>query len=168
MSLSMYHASVPVFLRALANLSAILKKGAEDAAARNIDPTVFLTSRLAPDMFPLTRQVQIACDGPIRASCRLAGVEIPSNPDTETTFDDLQARIDKTVAFLKTIPEAAFEGSDTREVTIPLPSGALQFKGQEFLFGFALPNVYFHITSTYLILRHNGVALGKQDFLGTR
>jgi len=168
MSLSMYRSSVPVFLRALANLSNILNKGAEDAAARNIDPAVYLNDRLAPNMFNLIRQVQIACDGPIRASCRLAGMEIPSNPDTETTFDDLQARIDKTVAFLKTLPEAAFEGSETRDITIPLPSGALDFKGEDFLFGFALPNVYFHITSAYLILRHNGVALGKQDFLGAR
>ena len=166
MSLSMYQASGPVFIRALENLSAILKKGEASAQARSIDPSVFINSRLAPDMLPLARQIHIATDGVKGAAARLTGTEIPSYTDDETTFEELQARIAKTVAFLKTVPEAGFEGSDTRPVILKLRNGEREFTGASYLQGFVIPNLYFHVTAAYLILRHNGVDLGKPDFLG--
>jgi hypothetical protein len=168
MSLSLYEIYAPTYLRTLANLSSILGKAAEQAAARKIDPSVLVGDRLAPDMFPLSRQVQIACDGACRAGARLAGADIPSFPDTETTFEELQARIEKAVAFVKTLSAEAIDAAETKTVTIPLPSGALDFSGRDFLLGFALPNLYFHVTTTYVILRHNGIELGKADFLGGR
>ncbi len=166
MTLSMYQASVPVLLRGLDNLSTILKIGAEDAAARKIDEAVFLNSRLAPDMFPLTRQVQIACDGSVRCAARIAGIDIPSFPDGETTFAELQTRIEKAQAFLKTVKPEQLDGSEAREFPVPMREGSITFTGQTFLFGWSLPNFFFHITATYLILRHNGVALGKANYLG--
>ena len=166
MSLSMYQVYAPAYLRGLANLSAILGKAAEQAAARNIDPSVLINDRLAPDMFPLSRQVQIACDGACRAGARLAGVDIPSFPDTETTFAELQARVEKATAFVKTLPAEAIDAAEDKTITIPLPSGALDFSGRDFLLGFALPNLYFHVTATYVILRHNGIEIGKRDYLG--
>ncbi len=168
MTLSMYQASVPVLLRALNNLSAILTKGAASAEARKIDPSVLINDRLAPDMLPLSRQVQIACDGATRGACRLAGEPIPSRPDTETTFDELQARIAVTIEFLKTFKPEQIDGSEGRTVVMPMRDGEITFTGQEFLFGFVLPNVYFHVTTAYLILRHNGVELGKADYIGSK
>jgi hypothetical protein len=116
----------------------------------------------------LSRQVQIACDGACRAGARIAGVDIPSFPDTETTFEELQARIEKATAFVKSLPVEAIDAAEEKPITIPLPSGPLEFTGRDFLQAFALPNLYFHVTAAYLILRHNGIELGKADFLGGR
>ncbi|SDI14764.1 DUF1993 domain-containing protein [Pseudomonas panipatensis] len=166
MSLSIYSISVPVFIRMLGNLSAILDKAAAHAQAKSIDPTVLLNARLAPDMFPLTRQVQIATDAAKGCGARLAGVEVPSFADTESSFAELQTRIGKTVDFLKSLKPEQFTGAEERTVNMKLPNRELSFKGIDFLLHFANPNFYFHITTTYAILRHNGVELGKMDFLG--
>jgi hypothetical protein len=166
MSLSMHQASVPVIVRALNNLSAILQKGAAHAEAKKFDPSVLLNSRLAPDMFPLVRQVQIATDNAKGCAARLAGVEIPKYEDTEATFDDLQARIRKTLDFVQSVSAAQFEGSDTREVVLKVRGNDVTFKGVDYLQSFALPNIYFHSVTAYAILRHNGVEVGKMDFLG--
>lgn len=166
MSLSMYQASVPVLVRALTSLSAILKKAEAHAEARKIDPAVMLGWRLAPDMFHLTRQVQIASDGAKGCAARLAGVEIPSFPDTETTFADLQARIAKTIDFIKGLDKAAIEGSAEREIVLKLRGNDVPFTGVSFLTGFALPNFTFHIVTAYAILRSIGVEIGKLDYLG--
>ncbi|HEY8277486.1 MAG TPA: DUF1993 domain-containing protein [Methyloceanibacter sp.] len=166
MTLSMYQASIPVFIRALGNLSKILDKGGAFAEARKIDPSVLINSRLAPDMYPLSRQVQLASDFAVRGAARLAGVDIPSNPDVETTFAELQARIAKARDFVKTLSAAQIDGSETKKLTIPVGGKELVFTGQDYLFNFVLPNLFFHNTAAYLILRHNGVELGKMDFLG--
>ncbi|HCJ7669904.1 DUF1993 family protein [Pseudomonas aeruginosa] len=166
MSLSIYQASIPTFLRTLGNLSAILKKAADHAEAKNIDPRIFIDARLAPDMFPLARQVQIASDAAKGAGARLAGLEVPSYADTETTFDELQARIARTVEFLEGIREEQLDGAEERNVTLKVRGQEISFNGRDFLFGFALPNFFFHVTTAYAILRHNGVELGKMDFLG--
>jgi hypothetical protein len=161
----MYRATVPTFLMMLANLSAILKKAAAHAEARKIDPSVLVNARLYPDMFPLTRQVQIAADFAKRASGRLAGTEPPPYEDNETNFDELQARIAKTVAYIKTLKPEAFEGAETRKVNIPVRDKTRAVNGAVYLFDYALPNFYFHLTMTYAILRHNGVELGKGDYV---
>ena len=166
MSLTLYDASVPVFVRMFGNLSAILKKAEEDATKRGIEPAVLLQARLAPDMHPLTRQVQIASDAAKGGVGRLAGVDVPSFPDVETSFAELQERIGKTVGFVQSVEAARFDGAESRQVTLKLPSRELSFTGQQFLFHVTLPNFFFHVTTTYDILRHNGVALGKMDFLG--
>ncbi|UGA36242.1 DUF1993 domain-containing protein [Chromobacterium haemolyticum] len=166
MSVSMYQASVPVLIRGLNNLSAILDKAAADAAARNIAPDVLLNARLAPDMFALTRQVQIASDSAKGCAARLAGVEVPSYADDEASFADLQQRIAKTVAFLQGFNAAQIDGSEAREVVLKVRGDEIRFSGQNYLLGFVLPNFYFHLTAAYAILRHNGVALGKMDYLG--
>ena len=166
MSLSMYQASVPVFIRMLGNLSAILDKGVAFAGVKRIDPSVLINARLAPDMFALARQVQIATDTVKGCAARLAGVEVPSYPDTETTFPELQARIAKTVAFLQGFTAAQIDGSEDRKVTLKLGGKETSFQGQAYLLNFVLPNLYFHVMAVYAILRHNGVELGKQDYLG--
>ncbi len=166
MSLSMYEASIPVLARMLGNLSNILKKAEANAQARGIDPKVFIESRLAPDMYALARQVQIASDMAKGCAARLAGVEVPSWADTETTFEELQARIAKTQMFIKDIDASKFDGSEDRTVVLKMRSGDMSFSGRDYLLGFALPNFYFHITAAYAILRHNGVDVGKMDFLG--
>ncbi len=166
MSLSMYDASVPVFGRMLNNLAALLRKGAEFAEARKIDPLVLTGARLAPDMFPLSRQVQIACDAAKGGGARLAGVDAPSHPDTETTFDELLNRIDATIAFLDTLKPDQMVGAETRSVTLKMQGSEIVLTGQVFLLNLAMPNFYFHISTAYDILRHNGVVLGKRDFLG--
>jgi uncharacterized protein len=168
MSLSMYDASVPVLIRGLGNLSALLEKGLASAEARKIDPAVLVSARLAPDMHPLKNQVQIASDSAKGAASRLAGVDNPSWPDTETTFPELQARIKQTIDYLQTFKPEQFEGSETKTVTLPSPGGDMKFTGQEFLFGFVLPNFFFHVTTAHAILRHNGVPIGKMDYLGVR
>ena len=165
MSLSMYQASIPVFISQLSNLSGVLKKAEEYAMSRKIEPEVFINARLAPDMFPLSRQVQIATDGVKGCAARLAGVEVPSYPDTEKTFPDLQARIAKTIEFLKTFNAQQIDGSEERKVTLKLRGEDTTFPGQVYLLNFVLPNLYFHTTTTYAILRHNGIDLGKKDFL---
>ena len=162
----MYDASVPVLIRGLGNLSALLEKGLASAEARKIDPAVLVSARLAPDMHPLKNQVQIASDSAKGAASRLAGVDNPSWPDTETTFPELQARIKQTIDYLQTFKPEQFEGSETKTVTLPSPGGDMKFTGQEFLFGFVLPNFFFHVTTAHAILRHNGVPIGKLDYLG--
>lgn len=166
--LSMYDAAIPPLKRALNNLSHILKKGEEHADAKNIEHTVLLNARLFPDMYPLTRQVQIATDMSKGAAARLARVEIPKYDDNETTFAELQTRIAKTIAFLDAVKPAQMEGCETRDVGITVRKMELKFTGQSYLLKWVLPNVYFHVTTAYNILRHNGVELGKADYLGPR
>ena len=167
MPISMYQASIPVFVKQLNNLSAILKKAEEHAAAKKIEPEVFINARLAPDMFPLSRQIQIATDGVKGCAARLVGVEVPSYPDTEKTFPELQARIAKTIEFINTFSAKQIDGSEERKVTLKLRGQETVFLGQPYLLNFVLPNLYFHITTAYAILRHNGVDVGKKDFLGS-
>ena len=166
MTISMYHASAPRFANTLKNLSAILDKAAGHCEAKKIDPAVLLQSRLYPDMFPLVRQVQLTADFAKGIGARLAGVEPPKYPDTETTIDELKARLAKTADFLKGLKPAQLDGSETREITIPIPNQPLTFNGQSYLVHFALPNLYFHATTAYDILRHCGVEIGKRDYMG--
>ncbi len=166
MSISMHQVAVPVLKQMLGSLSAILGKGAADAEARKIDPSVFLTDRLAPDMFALTRQVQIATDMTKGGLGRLAGVEIPKYEDTEASFAELQARLEKTIAFIDSIPASAIDGTEEKAITITIAKQDMHFTGQAYLLNWMLPNVMFHITTAYNILRHNGVQIGKRDFLG--
>lgn len=166
MPLSMYQASNPAFLRILANLSEILKKAEAYAAEKKIDPSVLINARLAPDMLPLSRQIQIASDGVKGCAARLAGIEVPSFADTETNFEELQARITKTADFLKSISPAQIDGSEERDIQLKVGGRELNFKGRDYLFNFVIPNFYFHVTTAYAILRHNGLAIGKMDYLG--
>ena len=166
MSLSMYQASVPVFVRMFGNLTAILDKASAHAEANKIDPSVFINARLAPDMYPLSRQVQIATDIVKGGAARLAGIEVPSYADNETSFADLQARIAKTVAFLQSVTAEQIDGSEERNITLKFGSNEAHFLGQAYLLDFVYPNFYFHLTTAYAILRHNGIELGKRDLLG--
>jgi len=166
MSLTMYQASIPAFVRMLGNLSAILDKAAAHAEAKKIDPEVFINARLTPDMFPLSRQVQIATDMVKGCAARLAGIEVPRYEDNETTFAELQARIDKTKAFLQSISASQIDGSEERQITLKFGSRELSFLGQPYLLDFVLPNFHFHLSMTYAILRHNGVEIGKKDYIG--
>ena len=166
MTLSMYQASIPGFVRMLENFSAILDKAVASAEARKIDPAVLVAARLAPDMHPLSRQIQIATDTVKGGGARLAQVEVPSFADTETTFPELKERLAKTIAFLKTLKEAQIDGSEDRTVTMKAGPRELSFSGRDYLFNFVIPNLYFHLMATYAILRHNGVDVGKMDFLG--
>ncbi|MGA0935198.1 MAG: DUF1993 domain-containing protein [Pseudohongiellaceae bacterium] len=165
--MSMYSASVPVITRFLNNLSVILEKGEAFCEEKNIEGTVLTSARLAPDMFPLARQVMIACDVAKGCGARLAGVEAPKHEDVEVTFAELKARIAKTVAFLDTLDESSFAGSESKDISFKAGPYELNFTGESYLNTFALPNLYFHVTTTYNILRHNGVAIGKMDFLGS-
>jgi hypothetical protein len=162
----MYQASTPMFVRQLTALTAILKTAAAFAEARKIDPSVLLNARLAPDQFALTRQVQIATDGAKGGLARLAGLEAPAYPDDETTFEQLEARLAKTIAFLQSVPADQVDGSEERPINVKLRSGELNFTGQDFLLHFVIPNFFFHVTTAYAILRHNGVEIGKRDYLG--
>ena len=164
---NLYQSSVPVFTQYLTSLSALLTKAASHAEAKKIDPLVLTGARIAPDMFPLQRQVQIATDHAKGACARLAGIEVPSFADTETTFPELQARIAKTLEFVKSLKPAQFEGSAERDVTLTIAGQKITWKGNIYLNHFALPNFYFHATTTYAILRHNGVEVGKRDFMGS-
>jgi len=166
MALSMYDASVPTLKQMLSNLAAILKKSAEHAASKKIDPGVFVNARLFPDMLPLSRQIQIATDQAKGCAARLAGVDIPRYEDYETTFDELQTRIAKTIAFLDSFRADQIDGSEAREIALQLHETKLEFKGQQYLLNWVLPSFYFHVTTAYNILRHNGVDIGKRDFLG--
>ena len=163
----MYQASAPRFANTLKNLSAILDKAKAHAEAKKIDEQVLTSMRLFPDMFALARQVQIACDSAKGAVARLAGVEIPKHEDTEKTFDELKARIAKTIAFIDGVKAAQVDGSEDKEIVLKLRGKDVPFKGLQYLLGFAWPNFYFHATTAYNILRHNGVEVGKQDFIGT-
>ena len=166
MTISMYQASVPYFLRMLGNLKACLEKGAAHAAAKKFDTAVLFNERLAPDMLPLARQVQIASDNAKGCGARLAGIDPPKFDDHETTYPQLIERIDKTVAFLKTLKPAQVDGSEGREVVLKFPNQTLNFKGLDYLLFFAIPNFTFHVVTAYNILRHNGVEIGKIDYLG--
>ena len=166
MKISMHAMSVDVFTHTLGSLSAFLEKGQAHATQRKFEPAVLLASRLAPDMLPLTRQVQIACDVAKNGVARLADQEPPRFPDTEGSFEELHARIARTLDYVKGVPASALEGAETRDIKVPTRDGTLEFKGLEFLQHWAIPNVFFHATSAYAILRHNGVELGKRDFLG--
>jgi uncharacterized protein len=165
MAISMYRASAPIFLQMLPALSASLDKAAAYAAAKKIDPSVLLQSRLYPDMFPLVRQVQIASDFAKGTIARLAGIDPPKYEDTETTIEQLKARIAKTLDFVNEFKPARIDGSEDRDITIPLGNQTRSFKGENYLVGFALPNFFFHLTTAYAILRHNGVELGKGDYM---
>jgi hypothetical protein len=153
-------------VRQLNALAAILKIAAAFARARKIDPSVLLNARLAPDQFPLVRQVQIATDGAKGGIARLAGLDVPAYPDDETTFEELEARIAKTLDFIKSVPPDQVDGSEERSIQLVLRSGELNFTGQAFLLHFVMPNFFFHVTTAYAILRHNGVEIGKRDYLG--
>ncbi|MES2299057.1 MAG: DUF1993 domain-containing protein [Pseudomonadota bacterium] len=167
MQFSMYSASVPVFRQILASLSAIIDKAEAHAIEKKIDPAALLQARLFPDMFPFTRQIQIAADFAKGASARLAGVEVPKYEDNEQSFGDLKARIAKTIAFIDSLPQGAIEDSAGRDITTSSGPNAKQFKGQVYLAHYALPHFYFHATTAYNLLRHNGVEVGKKDFIGS-
>ena len=164
--MSMYTSSVPVAIHFLGNLSKILEKGQAFCEEKKIEPTVLTSARLAPDMFTLARQVQIACDVAKGCGARLSDTEAPKHEDTETTFEELQARIQKTIAFLETLSADSIDGTEAKDIQIKAGPYELQFTGTDFLNKWALPNLYFHITTTYSILRHNGVEVGKMDYLG--
>jgi hypothetical protein len=166
MPLSMYQASVPIFQKMLGNLSTILDKAAAHAQQKKVDPAVLLSTRLTPDMFPLVRQVQLTTDFARSCAARLAGQDPPKMPDTEATIEELKARIDKTIDYLKQAKQAQIDGSEAKDITFPIGGNPTTFKGQSYLVGFALPNFYFHYTTAYDILRQCGVDVGKRDFLG--
>ncbi len=166
MTISMYQASVPVLTRMLNNLAAILEKGAAHAEAKKIDPAVLVSGRLYPDMLPLSKQIQIATDMAKGCVARLAGQEPPKHEDGETTFPELVARINKTAAYISTFKPQQIDGSEEKTITLQMRSGPLTFAGMPYLLNFVYPNFYFHVTTAYDILRHSGVEVGKQDFLG--
>jgi hypothetical protein len=166
MNISMYQASAPRFVNALKNLSAILDKAQAHAEAKKIDAAALTNFRLYPDMFPLKRQVQVACDTAKGAVARLAGVEVPKHEDTEETFADLKARIAKTIAFVETIKPAQIDGGEDKNIHLKLGSREIDWKGMQYLLGYALPNFYFHVVTAYDILRHNGVEVAKRDYIG--
>ena len=162
----MYQASAPRFINTLGNLAAILDKAQAHCDARKIDPLVLTGYRLFPDMFPLSRQVQIACDTAKGAVARLAGAEIPKHEDSERTFAELKARIAKTIDFVQSVKRERVDGAEDKEIVLQMRSGERRFKGMQYLLGHAYPNFYFHVTTAYNILRHNGVEVGKADFIG--
>lgn len=166
MTTTLHDIAIPTFDSMLGNLSTMLDKGGAQAASRGFDAAVLLQSRLAPDMFPLVRQVQIAADAAKLAVARLTGVAPPKNPDDETSVEQLRARIESTRAFIRGVPRDAFDGAETRRVEVPTRTASYAFDGRTFLLHWALPNFYFHVTTAYAILRHNGVDVGKRDYLG--
>lgn len=167
MSFSMYQAAVPPVLQILTSLSAVLDKAEAHCASRKIDPAVLVNYRLAPDMFPLSRQIQIMTDQAKGMAARLAGAEVPSYPDTEASFEELKARIAKTIAFVKSFAPDRIDGSEDKTVTLKPGGKEMTFTGSRYLIHFVLPNFYFHATTAYDILRHCGVEIGKMDFLGS-
>ena len=166
MTLSMYQAAVPVFIRALGNLKHVLQKGAEHAKAKNVTDEVLLQTRLIPDMLPLVKQVQIAADMATRGSARLAGVEPKSFEDNETTLEQLYSRIDSAIEYIKTFKPEQIDGSEARTIVLKMRSGEMTFEGQAYLLYFVIPNVFFHCTTAYNILREAGTEIGKNDFIG--
>ncbi|MEO8716796.1 MAG: DUF1993 domain-containing protein [Burkholderiales bacterium] len=167
MTISMYQASAPRFANILDNLAAILDKAQAHCEAKKIDPLTLTAFRLYPDMLPFTRQITIACDTAKGAVARLAGIESPKHEDNETTLTELKARIAKTVAFIGTVKAAQIDGSEEKAIVLKIGGRELTFKGMQYLLGFANPNFYFHATTAYAILRHNGVEIGKRDYIGT-
>jgi hypothetical protein len=166
MAISIYDISIPAFKRGLTNLSALLDKAAAHATEKKFDPAVLVQMRLFPDMLPLSSQVQIACDMVKGAAARLGGVDVPKHDDTEVTLDDLRARIAKTLAFLDTITPAQLEGAEGRPIVLKTAARTLNFTGLSYLTDFVLPNLYFHVSIAYALLRSSGVELGKRDYLG--
>ncbi len=166
MSISMYDFSIPVLTRGLTNMSAILDKAAAHAAAKKFDSAVLAQARLFPDMLPLVRQVQIACDTAKGAAARLAGIEVPKHEDTEVTFAELKARIAKTLDVLKSVTAAQLKDAESRAIEIKFPNGSWKFTGIAYLTDFVLPNFFFHVSVAYALLRKNGIEIGKSDFLG--
>lgn len=166
MKISMYQASAPRFANALRNLSVILDKAQAHAEAKKLDPALLGGLRLIADMFPLSRQVQIACDFAKGMTSRLAGREVPKWEDDEKTFPDLRGRIARTIAHVKAIEDAAIDGSEGRDINLTVGGQPMNFRGQTYLVNFALPNFYFHVSAAYAILRHAGLAIGKRDFIG--
>lgn len=166
MSITMHSASVPIFVRMLSNMTAWFDKAEAHAAAKKFDTAVYLSARLAPDMLPFTKQIQIACDTVKFCVARLGGVDAPKFDDSETTLAQLRERIDATIAFVKSVPAAQIDGSEDKDITIPRRDGSTIMKGEAYLKHFVLPNLFFHATTTYALLRHNGVEVGKMDFLG--
>ena len=165
--MSFYDATVPAFLQLLNSLSGILTKAEAHCKAKNINPDVILASRLYPDMLPFSKQIQLMSDFAAKGCARLAHVDVPSTPDTEKTFEELRARLAKTIDYLKTFKPAQFEGADAKDVTFPAgPDKTMTLKGQQFVSNVAFPNFYFHAATAHGILRHNGVEIGKRDFLG--
>lgn len=167
MTISMYQASAPRFVNMLNNLSALLDKAQAYCDAKKIDPLVLTASRLYPDMLPFTRQITIACDTAKGAVARLAGVEVPRHEDVEQTLEELKARIAKTVQFVGSFKPAQLDGSEEKTIVLKLGSREVTFKGMQYLLGFAQPNFYFHVVTAYDLLRHNGVEIGKRDYIGT-
>ena len=167
MTISMYQASVPRIINMLGNLSRIIEKAQAHADAKKIDPAAIIYFRLYPDMFSLCRQVQIATDTAKSVVARLAGADIPAYEDNERSFDDLKARIAKTIAFVETFTPAQIDGTEDKDIVTKRGDKATHYKGMQFLLNHAMPNVYFHVTTAYNILRHNGVEIGKRDYLGT-
>ena len=167
--MSFYDATVPAYLQILGSLSGLLTKAEAHCEAKKIQPEVLLGSRLYPDMLPLSKQIQLATDFAVRGCARVTHSEVPSTPDTEKTFEELKARLAKAIDYVKAFKPAQFDGGDTREVTFPIgPSNTMTMKGQQYLVNFAFPNFYFHAATAHGILRHNGVEIGKRDFLGAR
>lgn len=166
MTISMYQASVPRFVNMLGNLAGILDKAQAHAEAKKLDPATLPTFRLFPDMFPLIRQVQIACDAATGSVARLAGLDVPAYDNAEKTLPELKERVQKAIAFVQGITAAQVDGTEDKDIVIKRGDKESRYKGMQYLLGHALPNVYFHITTTYAILRHNGVELGKRDYLG--
>lgn len=165
-TIDMYHASVPVLVRALTNLKSILSKAEAWAKEKNVKDDTVLNARLALDMLPFVKQVQIASDNAKGAAARLGGVDVPSYADTEATFAELHERIQKTLDFIQSVPQAGFDGSESRDIVLKFPNSTREFDGLGYLTGFVMPNFFFHVTTAYAILRHCGVPLGKADFLG--
>ena len=166
MALTMHSASVPIFVRMLGNLVTWLDKAEAHAAAKKFEPSVYLEARLAPDMLPLTQQIQIACDAAKFCIARLAGVEAPPFADDEKSLDDLRQRVKRTMDYVQSVPVGQIVGSDAKEISVPRRTGPILMSGEAYLKTFALPNFFFHVTTTYALLRHNGVELGKMDYLG--
>ena len=167
MTISMYQASAPRFVNMLSNLSAILDKAQAHVDAKKLDPEELMDSRFFPDMFPMKRQVQVACDSAKGVVARLAGVDIPKHDDSEQTLADLKARIEKTVEFINTLQPAQIDGTEDKDVAFRLGGQHVRFTGQQYLLGFALPNFYFHVATAYDLLRHAGVEVTKRDYIGT-
>ncbi len=166
--MSFYDATVPAFLQILGSLGGTLSKAEAHCKARNIAPEVLLGARLFPDMLPFSKQVQIVSDFAAKSCARLTHSEVPSTPDTEKTFEELRARLANTTDYVKSFKPAQFEGKDVADVTFPVGPNTMTLKGQQFLNNFAFPNFYFHAATAHGILRHNGVEIGKRDFLGVK
>lgn len=165
-TISMYNASIPAFIKMLNNLNAILDKASAWAQAKKIDEKYLMASRLAPDMLPFTKQIQIATDIVKGCAARLAGVDVPKYEDNEASFTELKTRISKTIAFLETIKAQQIDGTEEKSIELKFGSNSFMFTGLDYLLTFANPNLYFHVTTAYAILRHNGLEIGKKDYLG--